>query len=170
MFCAPGLVFGGSEVVGSRFHVLRSCTCFRPVRFSCSALQDYIRVVQRTSGPIFMFCAPGLVFVGTEGVGPRFHVLHSRTRLGRYRGRWVSFAFLALPNSLGAVPRSLGPVFMFCPPGLFLGGTEGAGFGFHVLRSRTRFRRYRGRQVPFACFALPDLFRGFRRRRVAFSC
>jgi hypothetical protein len=26
------------------------------------------------------------------------------------------------------------------------------------LRARTRFRRYRGRRVPFSCFVLPDLF------------
>jgi hypothetical protein len=29
---------------------------------------------------------------------------------------------------------------------------------FHVLRSGTRFRRYRGRRVPFSCLALPDSF------------
>jgi hypothetical protein len=30
----------------------------------------------------------------------------------------------------------------------------------HVLRSRTRFRRYGGRQVPFLCFARPRLVFG----------
>jgi hypothetical protein len=117
-----------------------------------------------------MLGAPRLFFDGTEEVRSRYHVLRSRTRFRRYRGRRVPFSSFVLPESFSTVPRALGPVFMFCPPGLFLGGTEGAGFGFHVLRSRTRFRRYRGRRVPFACFALPDLFRGFRRRRVAFSC
>jgi hypothetical protein len=56
-----------------------------------------------------------------------------------------------------------GPFFMFCAPGLVFGGNEGVGSHFHVshfhvLRSRPRFRRYRGRQVPFSCFALPDSF------------
>jgi hypothetical protein len=35
---------------------------------------------------------------------------------------------------------------------------EGDGSCFHVLRVRTSFRRYRGRRVPFSCFALPDTF------------
>jgi hypothetical protein len=50
----------------------------------------------------------------------------------------VKFSCFALPDSFWAVPRALGPVFMFS--------------------QRTRFRRYRGRRVPFSCFALPDLF------------
>jgi hypothetical protein len=29
---------------------------------------------------------------------------------------------------------------------------------FHVLRARSRFQRYRGRWVPFSCFALSDSF------------
>jgi hypothetical protein len=45
----------------------------------------------------------------------------------------------------------------------------GIGSLFHVLRSRTRFRRYRGRRVPYSCFALPDSFRWYRGRRVPFS-
>jgi hypothetical protein len=68
--------------------------------------------------------------------------------------RRVWFSCYALPDSLGAVPRSPGPVFMFSAPGLIFGGTEGdspvfmfcatglnfdgtEGFGscFHVLRS-----------------------------------
>jgi Plant mobile domain len=32
------------------------------------------------------------------------------------------------------------------------------GSRFHVLRAPTHFRRYRGRQVPFSCFALLDSF------------
>jgi hypothetical protein len=43
---------------------------------------------------------------------------------------------------------------MFNAPELFFGGTEGVGSRFRVLRSRTCFRRYRGRPVPFSCFAL----------------
>jgi hypothetical protein len=34
----------------------------------------------------------------------------------------------------------------------------GVGSHFHVLCSRTRFRRYREFRVPFSCFALPDSF------------
>jgi hypothetical protein len=42
--------------------------------------------------------------------------------------------------------------------GLILGDTEGVGYCFHVLRSRTYFRRYRGHRVPLSCLALPDSF------------
>jgi hypothetical protein len=86
--------------------------------------------VMRASGPVFMFCAPGLVFGGNEVVVSRFHVLRVRTHFS-------------------AVPRASGPVFMFCAPGLIFGGTEGVGSRFHVLRAWTRFRRYHGRWVPF---------------------
>jgi hypothetical protein len=101
---------------------------------------------------------PGLVFGGTEGVGSRFHVLRSRTRFQRNRWRRVPFSFFACPDSFSAVPRAFGPVFKFSVPRLVFGGTEGVGSRFHVLRARTRFRRYRGRRVPFSCFALPDTF------------
>jgi hypothetical protein len=45
MFCASGLIFGGTEGVQSHFHVLRSQTCFRwcrvrRVSFSCFARRD----------------------------------------------------------------------------------------------------------------------------------
>jgi hypothetical protein len=116
------------------------------------------------SGPIFMFCASKLVFGGTEGdgsdfhVSSRFHVKRSRIRFRRYRGRRVPFACFARPDSFSAVPRASGPFFMFCDAGLVFGGTEVVASRFHVMRSRTRFRRCRGRRVPFACFALPDSF------------
>jgi hypothetical protein len=172
LFCLPGFVFGGSECVVSRFHVLRVRTHFRRNRrrrvpFSCFARLDSFSAVPRTSGPIFMFCAPGLVFGGTEGVGSRFHVLRSRTRFWRYRGRRVPFSHFALPDSFScfacsdpfsAVLRAPCPVFMFCASGLIFGGTDGVGSRLHVLHSRTRFRRYRGRRIPFSCFALPDSF------------
>jgi hypothetical protein len=163
MFCAPGLIFGGTEGVGSRFHVLRSLARFRRYRgrrvpFSCFALPDSFSAVQRASGPVFMFCAPGLVFGGTEGVVSRFHVLRPRTRFRRYRGRRVPFSCYALLDSFSGVPSASGPVFMFCALGLIFGGNEGVGSRFHVLRSLTRFRRYRGRPVPFSCFALRDSF------------
>jgi hypothetical protein len=112
----------------------------------------------RASGTVFKFCAPGLVFDGTDGVGARFHVLRSRTLFGRYRGRQGSFSSFALSDSFWALPRAPGPAFMFCAPRLVSSGIEGAGSKFHVLRSRTRFRRYRGHWVPLAYFALPDTF------------
>jgi hypothetical protein len=47
---------------------------------------------------------------------------------------------------------------MFCAPRSVLGGIDGAVYSFRVSHSRTRFRRYRGHQVLFSCFALPDSF------------
>jgi hypothetical protein len=192
MFCAPGLVFGGSEGVGSRFHVLRSQTRFRPNRgsrfpfggtavvgsriyvlrsrthfrryrgrrvpFSCFALLDSFSAVPSVSVPIFPFCAPRLVFGRTGGVRSRFHVLLPRTRFRRYHGRRVPFSCFALQDSFSVVRKASGPVFLICAPGLVFGGTEGVVSRFHVLRSQTRFRRFRGRQIPFSCFALPDSF------------
>jgi hypothetical protein len=150
MFCAPGLVFGRTEGVGSRFHVLSARTHFRRYRgrrvlFSCIALPDSLSAVPSTSGPVFMFCAPGLVVGGAECVGSLFHVLRDRTRFRRYRGRCVPFLYFAFRNSFSAVPRACGPVFMFCAPGLVFDSTEGVRSRFHALRSRTCFRRYRGR-------------------------
>jgi hypothetical protein len=144
MFCPPGLFFGGAEGVG--------------VLFSCFTLPDSFSAVPRSSGAVFMFCAPVLVFGGTEGVGSRFHVMRCRTRFGRYLGRRVLFSYFVLPDSFSAVPRASGPVFMFFASGLVYGRNECVGARFDVLRSRTRFRRFRGRQVPFSCFARPSSF------------
>jgi hypothetical protein len=76
MFCASELIFGGTEGVESRFHVLRSRTHFRwyrvrRVSFSSFALSDSFSAVLRASDPVFMFFAPGHVF----GVRSFFHVL-----------------------------------------------------------------------------------------------
>jgi hypothetical protein len=147
MFCATGHVFGDTEGVESRFQVLRSLIRFRRYRgrwvpFSCFALLDSFSAVPRGSGPFFMFCAPGLVFGGTEGFGSLFHVLRSRTRFRRYRGCRVPFSCFSRPNSFSPLPRVSGPVFMFCAAELVFGGTNSVGSSFHVLRSRTRFRRY----------------------------
>jgi hypothetical protein len=163
MFCAPGLIFGGTRGVGSCFHVLRSWTRFRRYRgrrvpFSGFACTDSYSAVPRASGPVFMFCAHRLVFGGTEGVESRFQVLCFRTRFRRHRGRRVSFSCFALPYSFSAVPRASLPIFMFFAPGHIFGGTKGVGSRFHILRARTHFRRYRGRQIPFFCFALSDSF------------
>jgi hypothetical protein len=123
MFCAHGLVLGGTEGVSSNFHVLRSQSRIRRYRgcrlpFSAFARPESFSVVPRASSPVFIFCAPGLVFDGTEGVGTRFHVLHSRTCFRRYRVRRVQFLIFAIPDSFSAVPRASGPVFIFCAPGL----------------------------------------------------
>jgi hypothetical protein len=163
MFCASGLVFGGTEGVASRFYVLRARTRFRRYRgrrvpFSCFAGPESFSAVLRASGVVFMFYAPRLVVSGVECLGSRFPVLRARTRFQRCRVRPVHFSCFALLDSFSAVPRSSGPVFMFCALRLVLGGTEGVGFLFHVLRFRTHFRRYRGRLVPFSCFAGPESF------------
>jgi hypothetical protein len=188
MFCAPGLVFGVAECVGSRFHVLRSMTRFRWYRerrdpFSCFALADSFSAVRTASGPIFMFCTPELVFGcsecvgshfhvfdGAEGVGSRFKVLRSRNHFRRYRGRRVSFSSFGLPDSFSVVPSASGPVFLFCAPVLVFGGAECVGSRFHVLRARTHFQQYRGRRDPFSCFALPESFSRVPREWGPFSC
>jgi hypothetical protein len=182
MFCTPGHVLGGTEGVRSRFHVLRSRTRFRHyggrrVPFSCFAFPNTFSAVLRASGTVFTFYALGFVFGGTVGVGSLFHVLRSRTRFRRYRGRRVPFSYFVCPDSFSADPAASilvfmfcvpelvfgcttasGPVFMYCAPGLIFDGAEGVASCFHVLRSRTHFRRYRGRRLPFSCFALPDTF------------
>jgi hypothetical protein len=130
----------------------------RRVPFSCFALSDSFSAVPRASGPVFKFCAPGLIFGGTEGVGTRFHVLRARRRSQRYRGRRVPFSYFALSVSFSAVPRASGTIFMFYAPGLNFDGTEGVGSHFHVLRVWTSIPGYRWRRVSFSCFALPPSF------------
>jgi hypothetical protein len=166
-----------------RFHVLRSSTRFRwnrerRVPFTCFALLNSFRLfrehrvlfsyfafpdsfstVPRSLGPVFMFCAPELVFSGTEGVRSFFHVLRSRTRFQWYRGRQVPFSCFALLDSFSTIPRASGPVFIFCTRGLIFdgtmglvfmfcgprpifGGTEGVMSRFHMLHSSTHFQRY----------------------------
>jgi hypothetical protein len=157
MFSAPGHDFGGAERVGSRFHVLRSRTLFRRyggrrVSISCFALPDSFSAISRASGPVLMFCTPRLVFGGEECVRCCFNVLRVRTRLSRYFGRPIPFSCFPLSDMFLAVRSASGPVFLFCALGHFFGGTEGVGSRFHVLRSQTHFRRYRGRRVQFSCF------------------
>jgi hypothetical protein len=126
----------------------------RRVPFSCFARPDSFSAVSKTWGPVFMFCAPRLIFVGAEGVGSRFHLLRARLRFRRCRGRRVPFSCFVRQNSFSTVSRASGPVFLFFTPGLVFVCTEGVGSGFHVLHARIRFRRYRGRRVPFSYFAL----------------
>jgi hypothetical protein len=144
MFCAPRLVFGGTGGVGSNFLILRALTHFqryrgRPFSFSCFPLPDMFSAVPRASCPIFIFCAPRLVFDNNQG-------------------RRVSFLRFGLPDSFSAIPRASDPDFIFCAPVLVFGGTEGVVSLFHVFRSWTYFWRYRGHRVQFSCFALPDSF------------
>jgi hypothetical protein len=162
-FAHPGLVFGGTEGVVSRFHVLRARSCFRQYRvclvlFSCFVRPFSFSAVPRAWGPVFMLCVTGVIFGGTEGVGSRFHVFRALNRFRRYRGRHIHFSCFTLQDSFSAVTSASGPVFMFCVPGLVFSGTEGVGYHFHFVHARTRFRRNRGLQVPFSCFALSDSF------------
>jgi hypothetical protein len=155
MFCATRLIFGGTEGVRSRFHVLRARTHFgryrgRRVPYSCFALQGSFSAVPRASSPVLTFCATRLVFGGTGGVGSRFLVLRVQTRFRRFRGRWVPFSCFASPYSFSTVLRASGPIFTFCAPVLVFGGTEGVVSRFHVFRSRTHFQRCRRRRVPFS--------------------
>jgi hypothetical protein len=111
MFFMPGLVFGGIEGVGSRFHVLLFRTHLSWYRGRRSRFHV---LISRT---------------------------HFRSPFPRYRGRRAPFSYFALSNSFSAVPRASGLVFMFCAPGYVFGGAEGVESSFRVLRSRSRFRR-----------------------------
>jgi hypothetical protein len=141
IFCALGHIFGNAEGVGSRFLVLRSRTCFR----RCGGRQvPFSYFVHLDSFSVVPSC---------------FHVLLSRTRFRRYRGRQVPFSSYACPDCI----ESSGPVFMFCAPEYVFAVAAGVGSCFHVLRTRTRFRRYRRRRAPFSCIAIPVPFSAVRR-------
>jgi hypothetical protein len=175
MFCAPELIFGGAECVCSCFHVLLARNYFRRYRgclvpFSCFVPPDSFSTVSTASGPVFIFCVTGVVFGGNEGVGSRFYVLRTRTVFRRYRVRRVPYSCFSRPDSYSALPRASGPVFMFCAPGLVFGSTVGVGSRFHILRARTRFRRYGGRQVSSSCLRSRSRFQRYRGHRVRFSC
>jgi hypothetical protein len=122
------------------------------------SLVDTFSTVRMASGPVFLLYAPRLVFGGSEGVGSSFHVLRPRTRFRRFRPNRVPFSCFLRPNSFSAVSTVSCPVFMFCAPGLVFGDSEGVGSRFLVVRSRNHFRRYRGRRLPFSCFARPNSF------------
>jgi hypothetical protein len=122
MFCAPGFVLGST-----------------PVFFF--SLPDPFWAVPRALGSVFMLCATGLVFGCDDGSESRFHVLPSRTHFHRDRGHRVPFACSAISDIFSVVPRASGSAFKFCPPELVLGGTEGVRYNFHILHSRTHFRR-----------------------------
>jgi hypothetical protein len=73
------------------------------------------------------------------------------------------FSYFARLDSFSEVPSASGPIVMFCALGLILGGTEGVGSRFHVLRARAHFRRYGGHRVPYSFFVLPRTFSAVRR-------
>jgi hypothetical protein len=147
VFCGTRLVFDGTEGVPSCFHVVCSRKCFwryrgRRVPFSRFALPNSFLAVLGVTGPVFLFCAPGLIFDGTgasgpvfifrasglvfsstEGVGSRFRDLHGRNRFRWYRGRPFPISCFAL-----------------------------------LVPSRTYSWRYQGRRVLFSRFALPNSF------------
>jgi hypothetical protein len=90
IFCAPILILGGIEGVGSSFHDLRSRTHFRRyrglrVKFSCVALL--------------------LVLGGTECIGSCFHVFRFRSHFRRYQGHQFQFSCFALQDIFSAIPR-----------------------------------------------------------------
>jgi hypothetical protein len=131
MFCAPRPIFGGTESIGSRFHALCSRTHFeryreRRVQFSCFAFPDLFWVAPRDGGSYFL-------------------VFRSQTRFGQYQGRRVSFSCYALLDSFWAVTRAPGPFLIFCALIVVFSGNESVESNFHVLRSRSHFRRYRAR-------------------------
>jgi hypothetical protein len=127
-----------------------------------------------------MFCAPGLVFGGIEGVVTRFHALRAQTHFRRYRGRRLPFSSFARTDSFSAVPRASAPVFMFCAPGHDFDGTEGVSYRFldlragivfvgtegvvtrlHVLRARTHFGGTEGVGSRLQVLRAPTHFRGY---------
>jgi hypothetical protein len=114
--------------------------------------------VRRVSGPVLMFCTPGLIFDGTEGVGSRFHILRAQTPFQRCVVCRVPISCLPRPFLFSAVPRALGPVLMFCSPRLVFGGTEGVRSRFNVLRVWTCFLWYRGCRVSLSYFTRSDSF------------
>jgi hypothetical protein len=97
MFRAPELIFYGPEGNEFNFHVSRAGTSFwryrgRRVVFSCFSLPDSFSVERMALGPVFMFCATGLVFDSIEGVGSHIHVLRARNHFRGYRGHRVPFS------------------------------------------------------------------------------
>jgi hypothetical protein len=130
----------------------------RRVSYSYFACSISFSALRRASGPVFMFCAPGLIFGGAERVESPLHILRAQNRFRWYRGPRVPFSCFARPDSFSAVLNASGLIFIFCPPGLVFGSTVGVGSRFHVLGSRTHIQRSREHQVLFSCFARSDSF------------
>jgi hypothetical protein len=107
-------------------------------------------------GPVFMFCAPGIVFGGSECVGSRLHIFRSHTRFQRFRRPRFQVLCFGESDSFSAVSRASGHILMFCDTRLIFDDTEVIGSRFHFLCFRSQFRRCLGRRVQFLCFALSD--------------
>jgi hypothetical protein len=91
------------------------------------------------------------LYVNTQ---PITSFIHNKIKWGRH----IQFHCYAFPTRFRRNRGAPGPVFIFCTFRLVFGGTEDIGSSFHVLRYRSRFRRYRGRGVQFSCFALSNSF------------
>jgi hypothetical protein len=75
------------------------------------------------SGPVFMFCAPKLVFSGIEGVVSLFYVFALPDSFSEELRASVSFSCFARPDSFTAVSSASGAVFMFYTPEIIFDGT-----------------------------------------------
>jgi hypothetical protein len=131
MFRATGLIFGGTEGVGSHFHGLRS-----RARFGKFPRAPY---------PVFMVCAPGLVLGDNEGVWFCFLVLRFRTHFRRFEGVGSHFHVRTRPDAL--VPPKMSPEGQnkqMRPNAL---GTAQNDFGSVKHENGTRRLRYRLKQV-----------------------
>jgi hypothetical protein len=126
IFCAPRHVFGGTDGVGSRFHMSAPGHIFG----GAEGVGSRVHVLRSRT---------------------RFRVLRSRTNFRRYRVRRVSFSCYALPNTFSAVQRASGPVSCFELSNSFPAVLRASGPFFVFCVSLLRFHR-----VPFSCFALPN--------------
>jgi hypothetical protein len=150
MFFAPGVVFGGT---GSSFHFFRSRTHFRRYRerrvlFSCFVIPNSFSALSRATVPFSCFALLDS-FRQYRGRCDPFSCFELPDSFSAVPRAPVSFSCFVLPVSFSTVPGALSLVFIFYARELVLGGTVGVGFCFHVLRSRTRFLRYRGVRSSF---------------------
>jgi hypothetical protein len=111
-------------------------------------------VVRGASSPVFMFCALGHIFGGSEGVGCTFHVLRSQIHFWRYRGRRVPFLCFSLLDSFSTVSRASVPVFLFYAPIFIFSGFVGVGSSFALLNSFSTLPWVSG---PVFIFCAPGL-------------
>jgi hypothetical protein len=181
-FCAPKLVFGGTEGVvlfshitisntfsairgggvKSRFLILRARINFRRFRgrrvpFSCFTRPDSFSA-PGASGLIFLFFTSDSFSEVPGASGPFFMFCATGHVFGGTRSVGSRFSCFVRLDSFSVVPGASGLVFMFCAPGLIFVGTEGVGSHVLVFASLTRFRRYQGHRVSFSRFVLPDSF------------
>jgi hypothetical protein len=71
----------------------------RQVLFSCFVRRNSFSAAPRVSAPIFMFCAPEIIFGGTECVVSRFHVMRAQTRFQRCRVHRLPFSYFVLSDT-----------------------------------------------------------------------